>query len=134
MALAYALVTTAVTLSQVVGGPLAGGILYLDGKAGLSGWQWLFILEGAITVAWALLIKVWQEHCNWGELHHQYSFEGLKDMMPLQVFLLSHSGGYTHIAIAIASSKENHAIGVLYINKDMACPSSPYAVSTPFGW
>lgn len=34
---------------QVVGAPMATGLLQLDGNAGLRGWQWLFLLEGAPT-------------------------------------------------------------------------------------
>ena len=30
----------------VLGGPLSGQLLRLDGLAGLKGWQWLFVLEG----------------------------------------------------------------------------------------
>ncbi|CAH2354540.1 allantoate permease [[Candida] railenensis] len=37
-------------LSGAVSGILAYGISYLDQKAGLAGWQWLFILEGLPTV------------------------------------------------------------------------------------
>jgi MFS transporter, ACS family, tartrate transporter len=35
-----------IPLSSVVGGPLAGLLLGLDGLHGLRGWQWLFLLEG----------------------------------------------------------------------------------------
>jgi len=40
----------AIPLSTVVGGPLAGVILTLDGAYGLHGWQWLFLLEGIPAV------------------------------------------------------------------------------------
>jgi ACS family tartrate transporter-like MFS transporter len=36
----------AAPLSSIVGGPLSGLILGLDGSAGFHGWQWLFLLEG----------------------------------------------------------------------------------------
>lgn len=36
---------------QVVGAPLAAGLLRLDGTAALRGWQWLFLLEGLPTIA-----------------------------------------------------------------------------------
>lgn len=41
----------------IVTGPLAGGLLGLEGMAGLHGWQWLFILTGmpAILLAWPTL-------------------------------------------------------------------------------
>ncbi|KAL2060788.1 hypothetical protein VTL71DRAFT_8840 [Oculimacula yallundae] len=35
---------------------LASGIIKLDGKRGLRGWQWIFLLEGVFTIAVALLI------------------------------------------------------------------------------
>src|SRR5262249_52775988 len=37
----------AIGLSSVFGNPVSGWIMqYLDGAAGLAGWQWLFLLEG----------------------------------------------------------------------------------------
>lgn len=42
-----ALFMSAMALSGIIGGPLAGVIMHsLDGAAGLKGWQWLFIAEG----------------------------------------------------------------------------------------
>lgn len=40
----------ALPLSTVIMGALAGALLHLDGKLGLAGWQWLFIVEGLPTV------------------------------------------------------------------------------------
>jgi MFS transporter, ACS family, tartrate transporter len=41
---------TATSLAGVVGAPLSSALLKLDGRAGLSGWQWLFVLEGVPTI------------------------------------------------------------------------------------
>jgi ACS family tartrate transporter-like MFS transporter len=41
---------TATAIAGVVGGPLSGLLLGLDGVGGLRGWQWLFLLEGAPAV------------------------------------------------------------------------------------
>jgi MFS transporter, ACS family, tartrate transporter len=41
-----ALFMTAIAAAYVVGGPISGGLLELDGLAGLDGWQWLFLVEG----------------------------------------------------------------------------------------
>ncbi|KAK4057507.1 hypothetical protein OIO90_001576 [Microbotryomycetes sp. JL221] len=42
-------------LATACSGLLAYGILQLDGKHGLAGWQWLFIVEGLMAVAVAVL-------------------------------------------------------------------------------
>jgi ACS family tartrate transporter-like MFS transporter len=36
----------AIPVSGVIGGPISGALLGLDGRLGLAGWQWLFLLEG----------------------------------------------------------------------------------------
>ena len=41
---------TATSLAGVVGAPLSSALLRLDGARGLSGWQWLFLMEGVPTV------------------------------------------------------------------------------------
>ena len=44
---AFALFMTALYLAGMIAGPVSGAILsYFDGAAGLSGWQWLFLVEG----------------------------------------------------------------------------------------
>lgn len=46
----YSLYYTAVALSGMFGGLIAGGLLQqLDGAHGISGWRWLFLVEGAGT-------------------------------------------------------------------------------------
>ncbi|MGO9360628.1 MAG: MFS transporter [Xanthobacteraceae bacterium] len=40
----------AVPVSTVIGAPISGYLLGLDGVGGLKGWQWLFILEGAPSI------------------------------------------------------------------------------------
>ncbi|KAF2015956.1 major facilitator superfamily transporter [Aaosphaeria arxii CBS 175.79] len=52
--LRMALFFSAATAAGAFGGLLARGIMELDGKRGLSAWSWIFIIEGAITVAVAL--------------------------------------------------------------------------------
>ena len=47
---AVALFMTATSLAGVVGSPLASALLKLDGVHGLSGWQWLFLMEGVPTI------------------------------------------------------------------------------------
>ncbi|HEU5313171.1 MAG TPA: MFS transporter [Candidatus Udaeobacter sp.] len=47
---AIAAFMTAVPVTGLIGGPLSGALLQLDGIYGLKGWQWLFFLEGLPAV------------------------------------------------------------------------------------
>jgi MFS family permease len=40
----------AIPISSVIGGPVSGLLLRMDGIAGLAGWQWLFLVEGLPVV------------------------------------------------------------------------------------
>jgi MFS transporter, ACS family, tartrate transporter len=59
----------AVPVSTVIGAPVSGLLLGLDGAMGLKGWQWLFIIEGVPSVL--LGIVTWfyltdkPERANW---------------------------------------------------------------------
>lgn len=46
----------AIPLSSVIGSPVSGYLLGLDGVAGLKGWQWLFILEAAPAVLLSIVV------------------------------------------------------------------------------
>ncbi|BDA46973.1 Putative tartrate transporter [Coccomyxa sp. Obi] len=54
---AYAAVASSTALSNIIGAPIAAGILFMDGIGGLRGWQWLFILEGSVTALYGILLK-----------------------------------------------------------------------------
>jgi len=47
---------TAVVVAGIIGGPLSGLLLSLDGRGGLAGWQWLFVVEGLPAVALGVLV------------------------------------------------------------------------------
>ena len=57
---AAALFLTSTALSGVIGGPLAGTIMKMDGFRGLAGWRWLFLLEGipAVILGVACLFRL----------------------------------------------------------------------------
>ena len=44
------------SVAVILGGPIAGILLALDGVAGLAGWQWLFLVEGLLAVALAWIV------------------------------------------------------------------------------
>src|SRR3984957_18046700 len=56
-------------LGSVVMGAIAGALLDLQGKAGLAGWQWLFLVEGlpavALSIVFLLFLPVGPEHAKW---------------------------------------------------------------------
>jgi ACS family tartrate transporter-like MFS transporter len=45
-----------VPLANVLGSPISGLILGMDGYRGLHGWQWLFLIEGAPAIVLGLLV------------------------------------------------------------------------------
>ena len=45
----------AIPASSLLGGPVSGALLQLDGHGGLAGWQWMFVVEGLPAV----LIGLW---------------------------------------------------------------------------
>ncbi|MFB9950513.1 MFS transporter [Rhizobium puerariae] len=54
----------------LIGGPLSGFILeHMTGLGGHNGWQWIFLLEGAITVAFAPIVFLFlpsePKHAKW---------------------------------------------------------------------
>jgi MFS family permease len=52
-----ALFMTAIAIANVVGSPISGGIMqWMDGAAGMRGWQWLFLLEGIPSVLVGVLV------------------------------------------------------------------------------
>ena len=53
---ALAAFMTAVPVSGVIGGPLLGALLELNGVYGLAGWQWLFLVEGAPAVLLGVIV------------------------------------------------------------------------------
>jgi len=60
---------TAIPISGVIGGPISGALLGLNGRLGLAGWQWLFLLEGLPAVALGVAV-FWYlpdrpEHARW---------------------------------------------------------------------
>jgi len=48
----------AIPVSSVIGGPMSGWLLGLDGLGGLAGWQWMFLLEG-LPVVFVGLALLW---------------------------------------------------------------------------
>jgi MFS transporter, ACS family, tartrate transporter len=56
---AIAAFMTAVPVSGVIGGPLSGALLSLNGLFGLAGWQWLFLVEGLPAILLGVIVLVY---------------------------------------------------------------------------
>jgi MFS family permease len=48
----------AIPLSSMLGSPISGALLGLDGWLGLRGWQWMYLLEGVPCIIFGLLMLV----------------------------------------------------------------------------
>ncbi len=59
----------AIPVAGLTGSPISGAILGLDGRLGLGGWQWLFILEAVPAILMGIAAFVWltdrPEHAHW---------------------------------------------------------------------
>jgi len=45
-------------LASIVGGPVGGLLLGLNGRLGLAGWRWLFLIEGLPAVVFGIVALV----------------------------------------------------------------------------
>ncbi len=63
------LALAAIPISGIIGSPLSGFLLTLDGMMGLRGWQWLFLIEGLPAILLApvvlLVLKDGPAHAAW---------------------------------------------------------------------
>ena len=50
---------TAIAIAGLIGGPLSAALLRLDGRAGLAGWQWLFLVEGLPSLIMGFAVLRW---------------------------------------------------------------------------
>jgi MFS transporter, ACS family, tartrate transporter len=66
---AIAAFMTAVPVSGVIGAPLSGALLSLNGLFGLAGWQWLFLVEALPAILLGVIVLVylpdWPETADW---------------------------------------------------------------------
>jgi ACS family tartrate transporter-like MFS transporter len=48
-----------IPLASIIGGPLGGRLLGLDGHFGIAGWQWLFLVEGLPAAIFGIVVLVY---------------------------------------------------------------------------
>src|SRR5712691_4517430 len=56
---AIALFMTANAMAGVIGGPISGVLLGMNGVAGFAGWQWLFLIEGIPAVVLGIVVLIY---------------------------------------------------------------------------
>ncbi|CAG9220911.1 Putative tartrate transporter [Paraburkholderia tropica] len=49
----------AIPLSTVIGGPVSGSLLSMDGMGGLAGWQWVYLIEAAPALVLAFVVLLY---------------------------------------------------------------------------
>ncbi|KAM0344500.1 hypothetical protein ACHAPU_007473 [Fusarium lateritium] len=62
LALRYAIFWASNSFAGALGGPLSIGLLSLRGRDGLHGWQWLFLIEGALTCVLGIFAYLYFPH------------------------------------------------------------------------
>jgi ACS family tartrate transporter-like MFS transporter len=66
---AIAAFMAAIPVTGLIGGPLSGALLNLNGVAGLAGWQWLFLVEGVPAILLGVIVLVYltdgPERAHW---------------------------------------------------------------------
>jgi len=59
----------AIPVAGLIGSPISGAVLYLDGWLGLGGWQWIFIIEAVPAVLLGIAAFAWltdrPQHASW---------------------------------------------------------------------
>lgn len=79
---------TGIPLAFIIGGPVSSLILEMDGIAGLRGWQWLFIIEGAPSCFLAFvalkLLPDGPAHARWLTDDEKKSIAGLLAVQDLK--------------------------------------------------
>ncbi len=60
---------TATPIAGVIGGPLSGLLLQMNGAGGLAGWQWLFLIEGVPAIVLGFITLAYlpdgPKHAKW---------------------------------------------------------------------
>ncbi|KAI8684874.1 hypothetical protein NCS57_00154600 [Fusarium keratoplasticum] len=113
-----AFILASATLAGAFGGAIAYGIGHMNGTGGLSGWRWLFILEGIPSCLAAFLVLFflpdYPERAKWlSEAEkdmaiHRLYYEGSKESQPAMTWAearetLTDWRLYAHYAIYFAS-------------------------------
>jgi len=95
---------TATLVAGIVGGPVSGALLSMNGTAGLAGWQWLFLLEGLPAVVLGVVVLFYltdrPEDARWLSSEERHALAAA-----LEADRLERSAATTSIAGAFRSGR-----------------------------
>ena len=80
---------TAAPLAGVIGGPVSGALLNLHQRWGLSGWQWLFLMEGLPAILLGVVVWIYltdrPQDAHWmTDEERLWLMEALRQKMPFE--------------------------------------------------
>ena len=111
-----ALFMMAAPVAVIVGAPASEALLALDGRLGLHGWQWLFLVEGFPAVLLGLLsLRVFTDRPGTAAWLPAADREWLTETMAAEQDRRQRAG-YTTIASTFASGRVWLLAGVLFMN------------------
>ena len=140
----------------VIGSPLSGALMQLDGLLGLRGWQWLFIAEAipAVVLGWITFFvlpdhpedaewlmvdeRQWLSRCNLREqaaIAERRSTGALRAMADWKVFLLVLSLAYFKTrrpglyTVGFWAPLSREGIWIPAVQNKVCC--SPFLISSP---
>jgi MFS family permease len=111
---------------QVIGAPLAAGVLQLNQRAGLAGWQWLFLLEGVPTALLGIMLPVllpaslvaarWLSRANAELVQREVDASRLKDtgLSVVDQLKLAFSQKSIYVLSAVKFTKDLTFYGIMF--------------------
>jgi ACS family tartrate transporter-like MFS transporter len=109
---AIAAFMTAVPVSGVIGGPLSGALLNLNGVFGLAGWQWLFLVEGVPAILLGAIVLAYltdrPEAARW-------LTSAEKDWLVRRLAAEDGSRGATHSIVSALTNPIIWMLGIIFL-------------------
>lgn len=109
---AIAAFMTAVPVSGVIGGPLSGALLELNGVFGLAGWQWLFLVEGVPAILLGLIVLAYLT--DRPETAHWLS-SAEKDWLVSRLAAEHGSRGAAHSIVSALTNPTIWQLGIIFL-------------------
>src|SRR5204862_7583945 len=109
---AIAAFLTAVPVSGVIGGPLSGALLSLNGVLDLTGWQWLFLVEGVPAILLGVIVLAYLT--DRPETAHWLS-SAEKDWLVSRLAAEHRSRGAAHSILSALTNPTIWTLGIIFL-------------------